>query len=305
VKQAAKNVAASVRQRLLNRARAEGRPFGEVLQYFAMERFLYRLAKSRHAQQFVLKGALMLKVWNASKMRSTMDIDLLGRADNDVEAMNGVVREICETPVEIDDGLIFDTGSLSGERITEAAEYQGVRLRFEATLGVAKVPMQVDVGFGDIVSPAIAPITYPTILDLPAPQLLAYTQESAIAEKFEAMVKLGELNSRMKDFFDIWAMSSEFDFDGSKLRAAIAATFRRRGTPIPSGIPTALTDDFASNAQKQIQWRGFARRIRLAGLPSLLEVISRLRGFLIPVLVSKESDPKWIAAAGEWTNRRD
>ena len=225
-----KNVGASVRQRLLNKARETGRPFSELLQYFAMERFLYRLSKSEYADKFVLKGALMLTAWNAPLLRPTMDIDLLGRIGNDIGAMTAIVREICAGHVEPDDGLVFDAATVQGERIAEAAEYEGVRVRFRATLDAARIQMQLDVGFGDIVVPAAVPTTYPTILDLPAPHLLAYSRETAIAEKFEAMVKLGELNSRMKDFFDIWLLSRSFDFDGPRLCEAIEKTFKRRGT---------------------------------------------------------------------------
>ena len=209
-----KNIGASVRQRLLNKARETGRPFSELLQYFAMERFLYRLSKSEYADKFVLKGALMLTAWNAPLLRPTMDIDLLGRIGNDIGAMAAIVREICAGRVEPDDGLVFDAATVQGERIAEAAEYEGVRIRFRATLDAARIQMQLDIGFGDIVVPAAVPTIYPTILDLPAPHLLAYSRETAIAEKFEAMVKLGELNSRMKDFFDIWLLSRSFDFDG-------------------------------------------------------------------------------------------
>lgn len=299
-----KNVAASVRQRLLDKARATRRPFSELLQYFAMERFLYRLSKSRHADKFVLKSALMLTVWNAPLLRPTMDIDLLGRTDNSIEAMVAIVKEVCSAPVDVEDGLLFDAGTVSGERIAEAAEYEGVRVRFQGTLGVARVPMQLDVGFGDIVIPPVARTNYPTLLDLPAPQLLAYSKESAVAEKCEAMVKLGELNSRMKDFFDIWLLSRSFDFEGAKLCEAVAKTFERRGTPIPDSVPVALTAGFTSNRLKQAQWVGFVRRIKLRDVPSLPEVVSELHMFLLPPMRAaagrSSHDLNWVAAKREW-----
>jgi predicted nucleotidyltransferase component of viral defense system len=258
-----KNIGASVRQRLLNKARETGRPFSEILQYFAMERFLYRLSKSEYADKFVLKGALMLTAWNAPLLRPTMDIDLLGRTPNDIRAMAAIVREICAVRVEPDDGLLFDVATVKGERIAEAADYEGVRIRFRATLDAARIQMQLDIGFGDVVVPAAVPTIYPTILDLPAPHLLAYSRETAIAEKFEAMAKLGELNSRMKDFFDIWLLSRSFDFDGPILRQAIEKTFEQRGTVLPIGEPVALTAGFSGNTQKRAQWEGFIRRMKL------------------------------------------
>ena len=299
-----KNIGASVRQRLLNKARETGRPFSELLQYFAMERFLYRLSKSEYADKFVLKGALMLTAWNAPLLRPTMDIDLLGRTGNDIEAMAAIVREICAGRVEPDDGLVFDAATVQGERIAEAAEYEGVRIRFRATLDAARIQMQLDVGFGDIVVPAAVPTIYPTILDLPAPHLLAYSRETAIAEKFEAMVKLGELNSRMKDFFDIWLLSRSFDFDGPRLCEAIEKTFKRRGTALPNGEPMALTAEFSGNPQKQAQWAGFIRRMKLRDVPSLPEIVDGLREFLMPpmeaALKGEQFDLGWVGHQRKW-----
>lgn len=299
-----KNVAASVRQRLLNKAHATTRPFSELLQYFAMERFLYRLSKSRHADNFVLKGALMLTVWKAPLLRPTMDIDLLGRTDNSIEAMVAIVKEVCSAAVDAEDGLMFDARTVSGERIADAAEYEGVRVHFRATLGVARVPMQIDVGFGDIVIPSATRSNYPTLLDLPAPKLLTYSKESAVAEKFEAMVKLGELNSRMKDFFDIWLLSRSFDFEASQICEAIARTFERRGTPMPEREPVALTAEFAGDRQKQAQWSGFVRRMKLRDVPSLPEVVSELHMFLLPPMRAaagrSSHDLNWVAAKREW-----
>jgi hypothetical protein len=302
-----KNIAASVRQRLLNKARETERPFSELLQYFAMERFLYRLSKSEYADKFVLKGALMLTAWNAPLVRPTMDIDLLGRIGNDIEAMSAIVREICAGRVEPDDGLVFDAGTVQGERIAEAAEYEGVRIRFRATLDAARIQMQLDVGFGDIVVPAAVPTIYPTILDLPAPHLLAYSKESAVAEKFEAMVKLGELNSRMKDFFDVWLLSRSFDFDGPSLCEAIAKTFERRGTALPKAEPIALTLEFSGNAQKQAQWAGFVRRMKLRDVPGLRGIVDALREFLLPpirtVSASGQLHLKWVGGGSRWSER--
>jgi predicted nucleotidyltransferase component of viral defense system len=299
-----KNVGASVRQRLLNKARETERPFSEILQYFAMERFLYRLSKSEYADKFVLKGALMLSAWNAPLLRPTMDIDLLGRMGNDIGAMAAIVREICAGRVAPDDGLVFDVATVQGERIAEAAEYEGVRIRFRATLDAARIQMQIDVGFGDVVVPAAVPMSYPTILDLPAPHLLGYSRETAVAEKLEAMVKLGELNSRMKDFFDVWLLSRSFDFVGQNLCEAIAKTFKRRGTPIPNDEPIAFGVEFCGHAQKQAQWAGFIRRMKLRDVPSLPEIVDVLRAFLLPpmeaALRGEQFDLGWVGHQRKW-----
>ena len=297
-----KNIAASIRQRLFNRARETGRPFSEALQYFAMERFLYRLSKSPYADNFVLKGALMLTIWGAPLSRPTMDIDLLGRIDNSVEAMIDFTRAICRQKVE-PDGISFDEKSIEGERITEDADYEGVRVRFRGSLGTAQVAMQLDIGFGDVVVPTPELIDYPTILDLPAPQLLGYSIESTIAEKFEAMVKLGVLNSRMKDFFDIWLLLCQFDFRGPRLAAAIAKTFSTRGTDIQPE-PIALTNSLAEDATKTVQWRGFIRKNRLTNVPqNFSEVIKAIAVFLGPIAKSLSAKQPFKAtwkAPGPW-----
>jgi hypothetical protein len=245
----------------------------------------------------------MLTAWNAPLLRSTMDIDLLGMTGNDIEAMAAIVRQICAGHVEPDDGLVFDPTTVQGERIAEAAEYEGVRIRFRATLDAARIQMQLDIGFGDVVVPAAVPMSYPTILDLPAPHLLGYSRETAVAEKFEAMVKLGELNSRMKDFFDVWLLSRSFDFVGSNLCEAIAKTFKRRGTPIPNDEPIAFSVEFCGHPQKQAQWAGFMLR----DVRSLPEIVEELQAFLLPLVraVSEgvHGDLEWLAKSRRWSER--
>ena len=297
-----KNIAASVRQRLLNNARETGRPFNEILQYFAMERFLYRLSKSPYSANLVLKGALMLTVWEAPFSRPTMDIDFLGHIDNNIETITAIVADICSQKVE-PDGITFDPTSIKGEHITEDADYEGVRVRFHGSLGTANFTMQLDIGFGDVVIPAPASLEYPTILDLPVPKLRGYSRESSIAEKFEAMVKLGVVNSRMKDFFDIWLLSQQFDFEGKRLAAAIEKTFSTRGTDIQSE-PNALTNSFAEDPTKVAQWRGFVRKIRLTDVPQDFgEVIEAISIFLRPIAerlaAEKPFEATW-RAPGPW-----
>ncbi len=275
-------MAASVRQRLLNMARETGRPFNEVLQYFAIVRFLYRLSRSPYADGFVLKGALLLTVWEAPLTRPTLDIDLLGRIDNRIDTIVRVTGEICRQEVE-PDGIAFDIATIEAERIAEDADYEGIRVRFRGSLGTARIVMQLDIGFGDIVIPSPEPTNYPTLLDFPSPHLRGYSRESTIAEKFEAMVKLGILNSRMKDFFDLWLILRQFDFNGATLAKAILKTFSTRRTKIPAE-PLALTDTFAKEATKAAQWRGFLRKNRLSGAPKdLAEVIMSIGAFLKPI----------------------
>jgi predicted nucleotidyltransferase component of viral defense system len=298
-----RNIAASVRQRLLNEARASSRPFNELLQYFAMERFLFRLSVSPHGERFVLKGALMLATWEISLTRPTSDIDLLGSVANDVEQIVAIVKEVCRQEVE-PDGLEFNADTVTGERIAEEAEYEGVRVRFRGNLGTARVSMQIDVGFGDAVVPAPVTIDYPTLLDLPAPQVRGYSKESVIAEKFHTMVRRGVLNSRMRDFFDVWALSRQFDFDGAVLAAAIRETFGRRDQLL-GRRPVALTEEFAADKSKVAQWRGFLRKNLLRDAPSELKVvIQALAAFLGPVAEALHEDQEFRGrwrAQGPWS----
>ncbi len=231
-KPASKNVAASVHQRLLNVARETGKPFIEVLQYFAMERLLYRLSCSGHKDSFVLKDALLFRVWDVPDSRATRYIDFLAFLDNSPENLAAIFREVCS--IEGDDGLVFNPDSINARTIKEDADYEGVRVRFRGLLGKAKVTMQVDIGFGDKVHPNVVQADYPVLLDLPAPSLRMYPPETVAAEKVEAMVHLGSLNSRMKDFYDVWRLSQQFEFDDAVLSEAIRQTFDNRGTTLMS-----------------------------------------------------------------------
>lgn len=297
------DMAASIRHRLQENARATGRPFQEVLQYFTMERFLYRLAESPHAQKFVLKGALMYMAWGTASSRPTKDIDLLARTSNDVDDVLMLIRDVCRTQVE-SDGLEFDTTTLHGRIIKEDADYEGVRVTFLVRLQNAEIHMQIDMGFGDVLTPAATLTEYPTILGLAAPRLLGYSRETWIAEKFDAIVKLGLLNSRLKDFFDIWQLSRRFDFDGTILSEAISRTFANRGTAIVVS-PTALTPAYASDAARASQWRGFLQKSRITVAPSDLgQVLDDLAGFLLPVaraIQAQEPFTQRWNAPGPWS----
>jgi len=242
---AVKNMGASVRQRLLNYAKAEDRPFAEVLQYYSMERFLSRLSVSSHVETFTLKGALLLTAWQAPISRPTMDIDLLGRTDNAVDTIVTVMREVSQTTVA-DDGIVFDPGSFAGETIREDADYVGVRIEFIGRVDSARVHMQIDIGFGDVMTPGPERLTYPTILDFPAPTLSGYSRETVVAEKLQALVQLRMLNTRMKDYFDLWLLARQPELNKEVLATAIKRTFANRGMeivklPSDSHEPLAMT----------------------------------------------------------------
>lgn len=262
-----------------------------------MERFLYRLSLSAYSKHFILKGALMLRVWQSPEFRPTMDIDMLGKTSNNEASIISQVTDILNVTVE-PDGLLFDARSIQSERITADADYQGLRVIFRGTLDSARVNMQIDIGFGDVVHPAPEESDFPTLLEFNAPRLLCYSRESAIAEKFEAMVKLGILNSRMKDFFDIWLLSRQCNFDGNKLLKAIQLTFAQRGTVITENIVAFQT---AFIEEKQVQWSAFCRRIAQKNLPTdFSDIVYQVAHFLTPIIESARSgqpfERNWIAA---------
>ena len=276
------NLTASVHQRLLNHARALDRPFNELLQRFALERFLYRVGQSPYARRFVLKGAMMLTAWQVPFARPTQDIDLLGRMENSVDMVVSAVKAICQEAVP-DDGLRFDAENIVGERIVEGAAYSGVRVRFSAHLGNARIPMRIDVGFGDPLVPGPTVVRLPALLDFPAPEVQGYSRESTIAEKYHAMVYLGQLNSRMKDFYYVWSLAIHFQFEGPILARAISEAFRSRGITVPTH-PTAFSDSFAAAVEKQAQWAAFRRRLHREDTPDALKkVVDVIAGFLGPV----------------------
>ena len=278
------NLPASVLHRLQNLRLARGVDFNSLLSAFVMERFLYRLSVSPHAQRFVLKGAMLLAVWAPLEHRSTYDLDLLGFGDNSAQALLRAFTEICEVPV-VPDGLAFDATTLRLLDIQRQGEYLGRRVRLVGRLGKARVPLQVDVGFGDAVVPPPLEVEYPTLLDFPAPRLRAYPREAVVAEKLQAMVQFGQTNGRLKDYHDIWTLSQRWDFQGALLSQSIRATFGRRNVPIPPEVPFGLSAAFAELPEKTAQWAGFLRKARLEANPRHLgEVIDCLQRFLMPVL---------------------
>ncbi len=281
-KEKPRNLAASVRQRLMNLARAQNEDFQLVLTRYALERLLYRLSQSEHRDVFVLKGAMLFQLWGNQPHRPTRDLDLLGHGENAIPRFERIFREVCKLAVE-EDGLVFSAQSVRGDTIKEDQEYAGLRLNLACRLENARIPIQIDIGFGDVVTPAATDVTYPVLLDFPAPVLPAYSRESVVAEKFQAMVMLGIANSRMKDFYDLWVLARQFDFQGPLLCQAIRATFERRRTPVPAQVPVALSSEFAQDRGKQTQWRAFISKGKLdTGGVGLDEVIDTLRGFLMP-----------------------
>jgi predicted nucleotidyltransferase component of viral defense system len=306
-----RNIAASVRQRLLNASRARREDFQVTLTRYALERLLYRLSKSAHRDQFVIKGAMLFSVWNEVPHRPTRDLDLLSFGTSDISRLEGVFRDIVNTEVE-PDGLEFFAESVRGGRIKEDQEYEGVRLSIQARLEQARLSLQIDIGFGDAVTPAPEEIEYPTLLaDSPAPRLRAYSRYSVVAEKFQAMVMLGMANTRMKDFFDIWTLARSFDFDGHVLCQAMKMTFERRETEVPSTAPLALTPEFYEDQTKQSQWNAFLKRSQLAtqSTTTLDEVAAVLRDFLLPpasaLIEGKSFDAHWTHAEGWHTKNTE
>ena len=301
------NLPASIRQRLLNLSRDRGEDFNLTLTRYGIERLLYRLSQSEHADHFVLKGALLLSLWTGRLQRPTRDLDLFSYGDSSQEALTRLFRDICVVDVQAD-GLTFHPDSVRVTEIRADQEYGGQRVQLIATLGNARIHLQVDVGFGDAITPAPDDIEYPSLLGLPSPRLRAYPKETAIAEKLEAMVALGMANSRMKDFYDVWMMSRELQFDGRTLARAIQATFRRRRSELPYTAPTAFAEEFAGNPDKGVQWNAFLSRNRLdANGMGLVHVIQEIRVFLMPPMLAaanaQEFEQAW-PMGGPWVADR-
>jgi len=288
-----KNMPVSVHRRLLNRAREERRPFDELLQYYATERFLYRVSRSQYRNALVLKGALMIVAWDTAVSRPTRDIDFLAVADNNVEAIEALVKEVCIQSVD-DDGMVFNVDTISGESTTVFADYTGVRVKLEGNLGTARAHMQLDFGFGDVVIPAPTRITYPALLDFPAPELLGYSRESVIAEKLQTIARLGLLNSRIKDFYDIWILSRQHSFEGDVLQRAVVETFSNRKTELTSGVANIITE-FSKAATTQEAWRAFCNRKFIERAPAdFSSVAEDVIDFLGPLVTATEQSRPFI-----------
>jgi len=300
-----KNPAASIRARLLAYAKQHGDDYQRILTRYAIERLLFRLSQSDAAQRYVLKGAMLFVTWPEHVFRPTGDLDLLGQGEPDPTAINELFTRICMIEVP-DDGIIFDPATLKVEAVREANKYQGVQLGLEGELAKARIPVQVDIGFGDHVYPPPTRQNFPNLLPgLPVANILMYPPETVVAEKFEAMIRFGEANGRIKDFHDIWVTTRTFPFQLPQLVEAIAGTLRRRETAVPTEMPVGLTEAFAQIAEGQGLWSGFLRRnpptLQPPPFPELQEELRRFFGAVIAVLGNPEAaNGAWDPSGGRW-----
>jgi len=295
--------AESIRHRLRNELRARGEDVALGLLRYAVERFLYRLGRSSHRERFILKGATLFAIWGTA-YRPTRDIDFTGYGSSEQADVIRDIREICDTPDDVE-ALVFDTDSITAEPIRDGSEYDGLRIRLRARLGNSTIAVQIDVGFGNAIVPGPEEKEYRTILGDPPPRILAYPPESVVAEKLNAMVTLGERNSRLKDFYDLHAMAQEFRFDKNTLVRAVRATFDRRKTPIDAALPAPLTAPFYADGDRMTQWRAYVIRNSLDGVPTdFQQVGDLLTRFLQPVwqgaLDVRESAGDW-EPGGPWS----
>ena len=273
-----KNLGASVRSKLKNKAQAENKEFNLILTRYALERFLYRLSISEHRDHFLLKGALLFDLWFDVPLRATRDIDLLGFQLPDAAYLLKTFEDLCD--IQVEDGLIFDRASIRAEEIRKEANYSGMRITLVANLDGARSVVQVDVGYGDAVTPAPEVADYPVLLDeFPNPRLRVYPRYTVVAEKLDAIISLGMANSRMKDYFDIWVILRESELDLEVLRSAVSATIERRNTMMPEGLPLGLSDEFAKDKNKNIQWNAFLSKNQLGEI-QLNQLVMNLRSKL-------------------------
>lgn len=300
-----KNLAVSVRDRLLNLARRRGEDFQLVLTRYGLERLLYRLSRSEYSDRFILKGAMLFSLWDDQPYRATRDVDFLGFGDRSEDAIRDAFHALCNIAVA-DDGLVLHSDSVRVVPIRDGAEYGGTRVTLLGELGATRIPIQADIGFGDAVTPDPELIEYPTLLELPAPLLRVYPRDTVVAEKYQALVNLAMANSRMKDFYDLWVMANRFDFDGATLSEAIKNTFSRRETPLPQHTPAGLSAEFHKDPTKIRQWDAFLRKgmlISTAVSPPLEQVCELLEKFLMPPTIALSQDhtfPEHWRSGGGW-----
>ena len=302
-RQELRNVGASVRERLKNRARKTGEDYQFLLRRYAEERFLYRLGESSHRENFILKGGALLALWQGGAYRPTRDLDFTSYGNSWMEHVQSMLSEICAVPV-VDDGVCFDAKAIRLETIREQGEYNTFNARLAATLGGAGILIRIDIGFGDIIQPAPIDTQFSTLLDYPPPRIRVYPRDAFVAEKLHAIVALGERNTRYKDFYDLYTIAGNFAFGGEALSRSVSATFDQRNTEISRTPPVALTPDFYSNADRALEWRGYLNRHELQGAPEDFSVVGeRLISFFGGLLVALSDGPAFIAAwpaGGPW-----
>jgi predicted nucleotidyltransferase component of viral defense system len=304
VKQKGNNIAASVKQRLLNISKERDEDPNLVFIRYAIERLLYRISCSVYSTRFILKGAMLFAAWRGKTYRPTKDIDLLGFGDASAEGLRSIFCDLCRIEVE-PDGMEFIEKSIQITGIREDLEYPGQRVKMESRLGNARINIQIDIGFGDSIVPEPAEITYPTLLEMPAPHIYAYPPETVVAEKLESIVSRGILNSRMKDYYDLKILSADFPFDGRTMTKAIEATFTRRGTAIPKDTPVGLAEEFSSSPDKKTQWKAFLKTSKLEDTNmDLSRIIDDIHTFLMPLVIAAANNrllnKNW-PAGGPWT----
>lgn len=275
-----KNLAASVRQRLLDLSRRDGQPFDVILVMYGLERLLYRLSMSDQRDRFVLKGGMLVSLWLDDEARVTRDIDFLGHGEAAPDHLVAVFGEILNLPAE--DGLTFDIDALNAQIINEEQEYDGVRIKTQAHLEQTRIPITIDVGFGDALTEPGHELEYPSLLDLPSATIRSYPPVTVVAEKFQAIVNLGLANSRMKDYYDLWALTQQQPMAPDALMSAIEATFARRETTVPVDAPTGLSSMFYQDPVKSAQWTAYAASIEMESL-TLGDVVDSIWGYLAPV----------------------
>lgn len=283
-----KNLAVSVRDRLLALARRRGEDFQLVLTHYGLERLMYRLSQSEYSERFILKGAMLFSLWDDQPYRATRDVDFLGFGDSSEDAIRDAFHALCNIAVA-DDGLVLHSDSVRVDPTRDATEYGGIRVTLLGELAGARIPIQADIGFGDAVTPEPERVEYPTLLEFPAPLIRAYPRDTVVAEKYQALVDLAMANSRMKDFYDLWVMASRFDFEGATLSEAINNTFLRRETPLPQHTPLGLSAEFHKDPAKIRQWDAFLRKgmlISTAISPPLEQVCQLLEKFLMPPTIA-------------------
>jgi predicted nucleotidyltransferase component of viral defense system len=295
-----KNITASILQRLKNYSQAQREDHGLTLSNYAIERFLYRLSISKYTEEFVLKGAQLFRIWTDKSYRPTRDLDLLRFGSPDIAGLVKIFQAVCNVETEVEDGVVYLEESVRAEVIREENEYDGIRIKLEFKIGRAGQFMQVDIGFGDSVSPPATKIQFPTILEMPSPNLKAYTRDTVVAEKVEAMIILGYANSRMKDFYDVYKLSKEFDFEWNTLKKSIQLTFKKRRTAIPNELPLAFTEEFSGDSIKQTQWNAFLRKNSLVSI-SFPQAIEGIKTFVEPIFmaISNSNDNNYI-----WSSRK-
>jgi predicted nucleotidyltransferase component of viral defense system len=300
-----KNVSASVHQRLVNLSKHSGETHDYLLVRFAIERFLYRLSLSPYADQLILKGGTLLLAWQGKSHRVTRDVDFLAFASPDLVQMEAIFSSICTYPIDFDDGISFFADSIQCRQIIEEKQYTGIRIEFKAKIQ-SFVVLTVDIGFGDVITPKVENVEFPTFFDdMPAPKLRAYPKYTVISEKFETMISLGMANSRQKDFYDIWYMSQQFDFDGDILKQAIEKTFAKRKTALPKTTPMVFTEDFYANLANQAQWKNFVKKLNNFDKSLGFEhVVKGVAAFLMPIVLADDGiNFRWSSTDRVWQNR--